>query len=792
MRSGVSDLDLYADLLLRKLVTSDGGAVSVPVLVLGDQCVATLRLLEHGEGDVLRETNLNVRTLRASIGNVLAPPTDGSFTLRFEGDRSGDLKPSSTAAEVKAALDALDPEDAHQLQEVVASSVPGCWLLRFASAAAIPLAVASNTLKPESFVRIRTFEQSGQRWHEIRLVQTPAVFTGTHERVLPPPPNVTRIRDGNTQGDFKTNEIQALIVPANFRGTYYLRWDFRTTKLLGIDDGPQEIAAALNAMFTDGGTRFDVSNPEPDHAYVEFIGELEGAPQPLMEVSVHSFEPGVLTFTLDLARAELASALREVPQIELPFEVEIEVVDDDQDAADPAIPGRLITLFQQPIKIAREQIWEELADIPAIDWMQPPQPRDYIPFTRDQVLIGNQATYIAALGDGAKRSFSLSHNRGTSNGVLSIRENIANGRLLRPDECTVHFPSDNELVVDFPAPLEAPALNAYVLNFTAAGPASAFQNHTHTIQQIIGLEDALFALGARLASIEDLLPQVQPAAPRTDLKPMEISIPDKAEIFPGRLSASIDAKSLASGTLPTPLPRAAGLLPAIHDATVLSIPVPLPSPATNAGQVFRNDTNAALSVPAGLGRRGTSLEPGGFIGSDGRVWYRLTQHQATNSYFPTDFERELFLFAVNEQMLRAGQSLSLEFDIALQLLQANTRGQYLLVIEVGGVPGQLTPAPTAENLLDVTWQPVPLLSQRIIVFSFPLKHHFGASIRREINGTLLADRLLYSAWEAGAAAPASPNFVIRARLVQWDTENSVRDAKGNVFYSLTGAKAQIQ
>ena len=51
-----------------------------------------------------------------------------------------------------------------------------------ATTAAIPLAVATNTLKPESFVRIRAFEQSGQRWHEIRLAQAPAVFTGTHER----------------------------------------------------------------------------------------------------------------------------------------------------------------------------------------------------------------------------------------------------------------------------------------------------------------------------------------------------------------------------------------------------------------------------------------------------------------------------------------------------------------------------------------------------------------------------------------------------------------------------------
>ena len=88
---------------------------------------------------------------------------------------------------------------------------------------------------------------------------------------------MTRNRSGSTDGGFKQNEVQALIVPADFKGTYYLRWDFRTTKLLRIEDGPQEIAAALNRMFTGGAGRFDVSNPEANHAYIEFTGELGSA-----------------------------------------------------------------------------------------------------------------------------------------------------------------------------------------------------------------------------------------------------------------------------------------------------------------------------------------------------------------------------------------------------------------------------------------------------------------------------------------------------------------------------------
>ena len=44
----------------------------------------------------------------------------GAFKLRFDGDSSAALNPGSSAAEMKAALDAHDPHDIYQLQEVTA------------------------------------------------------------------------------------------------------------------------------------------------------------------------------------------------------------------------------------------------------------------------------------------------------------------------------------------------------------------------------------------------------------------------------------------------------------------------------------------------------------------------------------------------------------------------------------------------------------------------------------------------------------------------------------------------
>src|SRR5207248_7617968 len=126
----------------------------------------------------------------------------------------------------------------------------------------------------------------------------------------------------------------------------------------------------------------------------------------LITVEVNTFAPGVLTFEMPLDRAQMAAALRAVTEIEVPFEVELEIVDDGEDAADPAVPGRVITLFQQSVKIVREQIWEELALVQSIDWLRPPQPRDYIPFTPDQIIFGVQH-YVAVFGNGLLRSFSF-------------------------------------------------------------------------------------------------------------------------------------------------------------------------------------------------------------------------------------------------------------------------------------------------------------------------------------------------------------------------------------------------
>ena len=263
-----------------------------------------------------------------------------------------------------------------------------------------------------------------------------------------------------------------------------------------------------------------------------------------------------------------------------------------------------------------------------------------------------------------------------------------------------------------------------------------------------------------------------------------ITIPDLTELFPSYVK-----------TIPEDLTtlRAGGLLPAIHVATTTSqAALPLPDPATIIGTVRTNDTGAPILLPGGLGMRGSTLATGGFFGSDGRRLYPLTHSGASTSYFPTDFERELFMFEVNSQMLRPGTNLTLSFALLLQILNATSRAQYHAVIEWGTAPSQAAPATTAENLQDIVWNATPLLRQRIILSGVAVTHQLGIQLIRANDGSLAAKKTVYGFSSDADSVPSSADVALRVRLLDFDTENSAVDAKGNVYLKLTQAQATIQ
>lgn len=184
-----------------------------------------------------------------------------------------------------------------------------------------------------------------------------------------------------------------------------------------------------------------------------------------------------------------------------------------------------------------------------------------------------------------------------------------------------------------------PALDSLAVTITSAGPASAFPAHTHRIEQIVGLPDAFAELNARVDTIERLLPRPNLLGRAESGGSREIEIPDRSEIFSGaRPPQNLDIKQVLEGKII--LPRAPGLLPAVHDATVQPLVTPL-LPATGQwGEVFQNNTGAPIIIPGGLGQRISSLPDMAYLASDGRAWFRVVRGGATNSFFPAAFNQK--------------------------------------------------------------------------------------------------------------------------------------------------------
>ena len=777
---------IYGDLTARRLTDATGAPSALPSLVQGDLVTISLRLLDWAETGAPQLVQRNVRSLRASIGNVSTPPQSGQFSLRIgaNGTATPLIDFNSNHAVLKPLLAVLPEAATYGGVDHVFESSPGCWMIRFGSNTSVPLQAADNFLSPITFVRVRPFQQNGRWWHELRLMQAPIAFTGLSERVLADPPSVRRIRAGNTYSeagvDYIVNEVQAVKVPAGFSGTYYLKFEGRATIMLSQDGDATAIETALNNLFSDGQTRFAVTNPEPYNAYVEFKGPLAGMPQDLLVAEVGSVEPGDLTFSLDLNTAEVFAALRDVASVTAQFELELEIANDDDP---PEILGKIITLFRENVTIVRELQWREMAAAAGIDWLRPPQPRDYIPFTRDQIITGSQH-YVGVIGDGILREFTIDHNLGTDALHITLHENASNGRRIADTEYTVAFADLNSLTITFPDQVDPPAADSLAVTITSAGPISAFQAHTHTIEQIIGLVADMDSLRNRVTSLEAIVPNLGAVnSTASDSGAFTIPISTINEVL--FLPASSSGVFADSGIDPTKLAaRAPYLLPAVHTANVGAMSaLPLPGPA--AGHVWQNNTGSDLLISGGGMIRGGMLADGEYFTSDGRSLYRVNRAGDTVSYFPLAFERTLWNIYINEKMLGIGKALKVDFGVIAQLVKATSQAQWMLVIEKGEAPSE-TWGSTETNLLNVVWDTAnPILKQRLILTPTATLCYAGCNVYRSRLGAITCDRSLYGGLEnANEAAPASANFALRARLIEFDTENSAPNARGWVAYQL--------
>jgi hypothetical protein len=532
----------YVDLFNARACASPAGdpLVFEPV-VAGGTLRYSIRFLEK-IGNSFIEREPKIAGLRVGIGPVDARPLSGTYRIKIGTGVSQagvnvteHLSATSTAVEIGAALNALTGKTSTFL----CMDVAGAVVVRRVDGGPEVLTVASNRLVPLSFARFTGVEIDGHWSYELRLTIAPYAFSTSASRVLPDAPSIKTLVDGGTDpsGTFFWNEIQELYVPRTFKGVYQLRYgEYAKTDLLSIDDGPREIEQAINKMLnlpTGRVGSVTVTNPVTDYAHIEFVGDLAGIDVAPLEVVVYSAPEGDWTFELPLDRGEMFFALRDEESIVTPFEAE----------ADFFIGTALVTkkLWQTVLTIRRPQILPDMGTAPNVDWLRL-NPRDYIPFTPNQVVTGPQ-TYSAVIGNGASTIYSIEHGLKTSSlANIIVRRNTAEWDALQEGgDYQARIENDDEVTLTF---AEAPAANSLLVYLQAAPAVRQWDAHTHTQEQIEGLKDLLDSMLLRIATLEALLPKAGVAGVTVG-PPASYTLPAVGEILPNTTYLDSDS-SLAS------------------------------------------------------------------------------------------------------------------------------------------------------------------------------------------------------------------------------------------------------
>jgi len=756
--------------LTSKTPTLDGSADwTPPPFTFGEKPVFALRFQQDVAGSPV-DYYPTVNGLQAAIGNVDARPLGGSTKIKIGPDAQSGANtiatavgPNVKASDLQAAINALSSIGTYG--NVVVSQVDDSFLLVFGTGAAeVTITLVDNKFWPVSFGRVNAHLKDGVWVHELRFTQSPVAFTDASAPVVPAGPSVSRVQGGGSSGDLFWNEIQALYVPPDFRGSYQLKKGDARTALLSKSDGPDQLKTALSVF----GNGFNVTNPLPNTANIEYINDFQGTGEDLLEVEVFNAPPGDLTFTLLLDRPELWSMLRKLPQVTLPLQVLLSITDEDAVV-------RVKEAFTINVTIVRPVIFPELATTPNIDWLQPPSPKDYIPFDPSQVITGQQY-FQAVIGDASHTSFAIAHGLATEAVYVFVRQNVSNGRqLVDGVDFSVVINSADQVTVT--ALTGAPGVNAWAAIVMSAQTVAAFaEDLVLTMGQVTGLNAALTNLGNRLTTVEGLLPTGGLSVANTAIDQGTFTIP----IVPQK-NVTLFLRDEDPAKLPA---RAPFMLPAAHDASVTDTSV---VPATTAGSVWKNNSGGDLIIPGGGLIRSSVSPDQGNIAGDGRMVYPVRRSGTTISYYPIPFEQQLWNMFINDKMFPVGTKCTVLFSIALQLINATSEAQYVVVIEKGIAARDVIGGPdtTDTNLAGITWDvATPILRQQIILTPALITHTFGCVIANAAGG-FSANALLYNQIVANnPAAPASANFALRARLIEFDTEDSITTARGWIQYSI--------
>lgn len=761
----------------------DPSPLTFPTVVQGDDFSLTVRLVETLDG-ITTVTAPVISYARLSYGPVDVAPTAGTFKMVVGGVTSGVVTYGSSAASVAAVLNAMaTPATAWSVtldRDSYLVSRTDAWT------ATSGITITENKLEPESFVRVTSYSAAGQFIQELRPMQSPLAYTSAFALIVPPAPSFTRVVTGyrDDAAGVEVNEVQRLYVPPTFDRAYQIYRGTRRTRQLSRDDGAAEIQSALATGVQDSaaGEQFLVTNPITNYADVEFAGSLAGVAQDLLTVQVPISTQGDLTFDLNLNTQGMLAALRDNFEVTHPLTCEVAI--NYGTVTTPNI--KYVTVFQQNMTVQADGAWTGLAAAQRINWLNPPQPVNYIPFTTDQVITGIQSYTAVVTGAGP---WTVAHNLGTEAIHVTVRENISNGYLLgNENDYTVQTATSQSITVTKVTGTVPTA--GWAVMISSAGPTSAFLAHTHTIAQVVSLQDFLNGLDTRLDTLEGVLPSAGPVGVSTVTQPFSIPVPTKGEVM---FAGSSHAFSVDGGIASVP-----SLLPTPYMLKALSVTA---ATAASSALISATTVDIVSTYTSGLDLKiprigiipGATLGTGlAYVGAEaGRALvYQVHPYGSARTYYPTAFERPLFEVAVNDRMFRANQKLSIAFDVVVQSRDATALPQWWVMVDVGEVTTASTPVTQSENVTGITWKSTPLLAQPLLITGQPQRHSFGVEILSTATSggvTMNANQIHYGvASSASAGAPTGRNFILRGRLTNFDVADNLSDPRGWLGYALAG------
>ncbi|NBS07481.1 MAG: hypothetical protein EBS69_08890 [Verrucomicrobia bacterium] len=182
-------------------------------------------------------------------------------------------------------------------------------------------------------------------------------------------------------------------------------------------------------------------------------------------------------------------------------------------------------------------------------------------------------------------------------------------------------------------------------------------------------------------------------------------------------------------------------------------------------------------MPSGLAHIGAESSRG--------LIYEVANYDGGKTWYPRPYEVELFQIPFNEKLFKAGTKAKIQWCLHLQSKAANATAQWMCIVDCGTVTTASTPVTQGSNLTGVTFNSTPVLSQPLLVTGEAVKHDLGAEILASTTTIFNANAFAYGVWSpVTASAPSSRNFILRARLANFDITDTQGDPRGWLGYAL--------